>query len=145
MESLQTILTIIFVAFFFFFSVFIHEFGHCIAAIWRGLHVDKFSVGFGHRIMAKKIKGIDCIVGWIPLGGYVALPQMELGKTAFAADGSELPPIKQKDKIIVALAGPVFNLAFALLLSLIVWGVGEHQAPAVESLVVEQVDEKGPE
>ena len=64
-EWLTNIGMILFVAFFFGFSVFIHEFGHLLAAVWRGLHVDKFSIGFGKRIIGFKRKGVDFIVGWM--------------------------------------------------------------------------------
>ena len=30
--------------------IFIHELGHYLAARWRGVHVDAFSIGFGPRI-----------------------------------------------------------------------------------------------
>ena len=38
-----------------------------------------FSIGFGHAVWKKKIDGVLYKVGWIPCGGYVALPQMEPG------------------------------------------------------------------
>ncbi|HET6195875.1 MAG TPA: site-2 protease family protein, partial [Acetobacteraceae bacterium] len=30
--------------------VFIHEFGHYLAARWRGVHVETFSIGFGRAL-----------------------------------------------------------------------------------------------
>ena len=30
--------------------IFIHEMGHYLAARWRGVHVDAFSIGFGRAI-----------------------------------------------------------------------------------------------
>ena len=76
-ELAGSILSAIFVGFFFGFSIFIHELGHMLAALWRNMHVDKFSIGFGHRILSKRWKNIDFIIGWLPFGGYVALPQMD--------------------------------------------------------------------
>ena len=113
-EWLTNVGMILFVAFFFGFSVFIHEFGHLIAAVWRGLHVDKFSIGFGQRIIGFKRKGVDFIVGWLPFGGYVALPQMEANEEPQTAEGLPLPASKPLARIIVALAGPLFHLRFAL-------------------------------
>ena len=30
--------------------IFIHELGHYLAARWRGVHVERFSIGFGRAI-----------------------------------------------------------------------------------------------
>ena len=50
MNILSNIGIIIFIVFFFGFCIFIHEFGHLLAAIWQKLHVDKFSIGFGKKL-----------------------------------------------------------------------------------------------
>ena len=54
----------------------VHELGHFLAAKWRGLKVDRFAIWFGKPIWKKKINGVEYALGWIPAGGYVALPQM---------------------------------------------------------------------
>ena len=54
----------------------VHELGHFLAARWRGLKVDRFAIWFGKPIWKKKINGVEYALGWIPAGGYVALPQM---------------------------------------------------------------------
>lgn len=138
MDVFLNILTIIFVVLFFGFSVFIHEFGHMIAAIWRGAHVDKFSIGFGHRIWGFTYKKIEFIIGWIPLGGYVALPQLEPTEELQSADGTKLKALKPLDKIIIAIAGPLFNLIFAAILACFVWYIGVPMpAPANSRKVLE--------
>ena len=54
MESLLSILDVvwkvIFIVFFFGFCIFIHEFGHMLAALWQGLYVERFSIGLGNPI-----------------------------------------------------------------------------------------------
>ncbi len=47
------------VVIFFSFTIFIHEFGHFIAARLCGLQVDAFSIGFGPPIWRRKINGTD--------------------------------------------------------------------------------------
>ncbi|MCM8538666.1 MAG: RIP metalloprotease RseP, partial [Lentisphaeraceae bacterium] len=138
-EWLNNISGILLVVFFFGFSVFIHEFGHLLAAVWRGLHVEKFSIGFGHRIWGFKRKGVDFIVGWLPFGGYVALPQLEPNDEPMTSDGKILEQPKPIDKIIVAVAGPLFNLLFAFLLGVILWKAGKPVSPPVENLVVTDI------
>ena len=52
--------------------VFIHELGHYLAARWRGVHVDVFSIGFGKPLYKWRDKvGTEWRLCPIPLGGYV--------------------------------------------------------------------------
>jgi regulator of sigma E protease len=56
--------------------IFVHELGHFWAAKWRGLQIDRFQIWFGKPIWKKEINGVQYGLGWIPAGGFVALPQM---------------------------------------------------------------------
>src|SRR6516162_11765349 len=105
----------------------VHELGHFLAAKWRGLKIDRFAIWFGKPIWKRKIGGVEYALGWIPAGGYVALPQMA---TMEAIEGKSetptesLPNVPALDKIIVAFAGPLFSFVLAILFAFIVWGVG---------------------
>src|SRR5579872_6086643 len=58
--------------------VFVHEFGHYIAARWRGVHVEVFSIGFGPAIVTWRDRvGTIWKLAWLPLGGYVKLHGQE--------------------------------------------------------------------
>jgi regulator of sigma E protease len=108
----------------------VHELGHFLAAKWRGLKVDRFAIWFGKPVWKKKIGGVEYALGWIPAGGYVALPQMATmeaieGKSEDAASEEPLPNVSPLDKIIVAFAGPLFSFALAFVFAVIVWGVGK--------------------
>ena len=80
--------------------IVVHELGHYWAAKWRGLKVEKFQIWFGKPIWKKKIKGVQWGFGWIPMGGFVALPQMApMEMLEGKNEGKEpLPPIKPLDK-----------------------------------------------
>ena len=126
----------------------VHELGHFLAAKWRGLRVDRFAIWFGKPIWKKKINGVEYALGWIPAGGYVALPQMATmeaieGKPEDAAT-APLPNVSPLDKIIVAFAGPLFSFALALFFAVIVWGVGKPTNGADTSTTVGWVDPSGP-
>ncbi|HBO57266.1 MAG TPA: RIP metalloprotease RseP, partial [Opitutae bacterium] len=111
------------------FSIFIHELGHFLAAKKRGLIADKFSIGFGPRLFGWHKYGTDFRISLLPLGGYVSLPQLaDMGRLEGNEEGDicEMPPISYADKMIVAVMGAVCNLIFALLLSLVLWGVGRE-------------------
>ena len=107
--------------FFFGFCVFIHEFGHLLAAIWCKLHIERFSVGFGKPIWKRVIKGVEYRLGWLPFGGYVALPQMEPTDEPQTYEGEPLPSVHPFKRIIVAVAGPLFNILFGIFLASIIW------------------------
>ena len=129
METATNILLIIAVVISFNVMIFVHELGHFLAARWRGLKIDKFQVWFGKPIWSKTINGVQYGLGWIPAGGFVALPQLA-PMDAIEGESSStepLPPISPIDKIIVAIAGPIFSLLLALTIGLVVWGAGKPQ------------------
>jgi len=108
--------------------IIVHELGHFLAAKWCGLKIDKFAIWFGKPLWSKKVDGVEYILGSIPAGGYVALPQMAPmeaieGKTDTPRE--ELPPASPWQKIIVAFAGPLFSFGLALVFACIVWIVGK--------------------
>jgi len=107
--------------------IFVHELGHFWAAKWRGLQIDRFQIWFGKPIWKKEINGVQYGLGWIPAGGFVALPQMAPMEAIEGGEKHEkpLPPITPLDKIIVAFAGPAFSMLLALLSALVVWQVGK--------------------
>src|SRR5512138_2838340 len=85
-------------------SIFVHELGHFLAARRRGVHVERFSIGFGPAIGSRRGKdGVEYRVAWFPLGGYVLLPQLaDLGAVEgeSSADVSKLPPVSYATRMI---------------------------------------------
>src|SRR5213082_431466 len=127
MAILKFVLIVLEVLLLFNLLIFVHELGHFLAARWRGLKVDRFAIWFGKPIWKKKINGVEYALGTIPAGGYVALPQMatmEAIEGKGESSGTVLPPISALDKIIVAIAGPLFSFLLALVFAVVVWGVG---------------------
>lgn len=124
---LQVVLLIFVVLMIFNVIIFVHELGHFLAAKWRGLRIDRFQIWFGTPIWKKEINGVQYGLGWIPAGGFVALPQMAPMEALEGGtkDAKSLPPITPLDKIIVAFAGPLFSMLLALLSAVVVWGVGK--------------------
>src|SRR5213595_2542781 len=97
--------------------IVVHELGHFLAAKWRGLYIEQFGIWFGKPLWKKKINGVVYSLGSIPAGGFVKLPQlapMDMIEGEADVDRETLPPISAFDKIVVALAGPVFSLLLAL-------------------------------
>ena len=125
----------------------VHELGHFLAAKWRGLKIDRFAIWFGKPIWKTKINGVEYALGWIPAGGYVALPQMATmeaieGKSSIPT--GQLPPVSPLDKIIVAIAGPLFSFLLAVFFAFVVWQVGKPIAEGDSSTQIGWVDPTGP-
>ena len=134
------------VALIFNLLIVVHELGHFLAARWRGLVVEKFAIWFGKPIWSRKIGGVEYILGSIPAGGYVALPQlapMEAIEGKGEQDRDVLPPVEPLDKIIVAAAGPLFSLGLAFAMAIMVWFAGKPQSE-FDSSIIGYVKEGGP-
>ena len=147
MQVLKSIFILLEVILLFNLLIFVHELGHFLAARWRGLRVDRFAIWFGKPIWKKQINGVEYALGWIPAGGYVALPQMAPmdvieGKTHDAQE--KLANISPLDKIIVAFAGPLFSFLLAVVFAIIVWGVGRPVKEADKTRTIGWVDYDGP-
>ena len=144
-KILHVVLLILVVIGSFNLIIFVHELGHFLAAKWRGLQVDRFQIWFGKPIWKKEIGGVQYGLGWIPAGGFVALPQMA-PMEAIEGSNSEarqLPPIKPIDKIIVAFAGPLFSISLALLAACVVSQIGKP-ADVLPSQIIGSVEKDSP-
>jgi regulator of sigma E protease len=53
--------------------VFIHELGHFLVAKWKGVRVEKFSLGFGKKLLGFTAGETEYLISLLPLGGYVKL------------------------------------------------------------------------
>jgi len=107
--------------------IIVHELGHFLAGKWRGMVIEKFGIWFGKPLWKKTINGVEYSFGTIPMGGFVALPQMapmEFVEGASQTPREKLPPVSTLDKIIVAFAGPLFSFLLALAFATLVWIVG---------------------
>jgi regulator of sigma E protease len=139
-------------------SIFVHEFGHYIAARWCGMVIDTFSLGFGPALWKRKRGGTLYKIGCIPVGGYVALPQLDPANMRVVqgrpddaqegkknAAGRQLPPIAPWKKIIVSLMGAAGNLLLAVILAWIVFATGRPVLIATtDGAVIGDVDPASP-
>jgi regulator of sigma E protease len=139
-HSAWTVFYSVFLALFLFgLTVFVHEFGHFIVARKCGLKVLAFSIGFGKAIVQWKRDGIVYKIGWIPFGGYVALPQLDpdgMDRLQGSGDSEPLPQVSPWKKIAVAFAGPVGNIILAVLIALAIWLIpGDEAGSRIRPLI----------
>ena len=103
--------------------VFVHELGHYLAARWRGVRVETFSIGFGRAITSwTDSRGTVWKLAWLPLGGYVKMHGQERPEdVSEEVRKSWLPGQTFHDKTvlsraIVVAAGPIANFLLAMVL-----------------------------
>ena len=96
--------------------VIIHEFGHYIAGKILKFKINEFSVGFGPKLLSRKKKNGEVFsLRLIPLGGFCAFEGES--ETSDNPDVRSFVDEKPWKRIIVLLAGGVFNLKSAVLFS----------------------------
>jgi len=104
------------------FLIFFHELGHFLAAKAFGVKVLRFALGFGRPIVNVRWGETDYSINWFPLGGYVRMLGQEPAELR-SPDEAELPPAEAErafdrkprwQRLLIILAGPVFNLVLPL-------------------------------
>ena len=119
--------------------IFFHEFGHYIIAKLFGVRVEVFSLGFGKKILSRKIGETEYCLSIFPLGGYVKL----MGDDPYRgipADEAHRAFATQKlyKRFAIVAAGPIFNLVLAFALFVAVFWFGQPVPSARLGSVVEQ-------
>lgn len=109
--------------------IFVHELGHFIFAKLFGVGVEKFSLGFGPKVIGKTVGDTEYLLSAFPLGGYVKMigesPDAEVSEEDLQRSFMGKHPLK---RIIIVAAGPLFNLFFAALLFILVYMIGVPSA-----------------
>lgn len=126
METILTwIYVIVAVLLLFGAAIFVHEWGHYIVALKRGLKVEEFAIGMGPKIYSWKRGEVEWSIRAIPAGGFVKLPQMITSEALEGEyEGEPLEPISPLSKILVAFAGPLMNVIFAFVIAAFIYFVG---------------------
>ena len=117
--------------------IFVHELGHYLAARWRGVHVEAFSIGFGRALASwTDRRGTAWKIGWLPLGGYVKLHGQERPEDvspetqAMWQRGRTFHEKSVGSRAIVVAAGPVANFLLAAVLFALLFGTVGRPVPA---------------
>ena len=99
--------------------IFFHELGHFLVAKIFGVRVLKFSLGFGPKLVGRRVGETEYVISAVPLGGYVKM----LGEQE--SDEAPLPPQDEPRsfshqhvlrRIAIVAAGPVFNFLLAIVI-----------------------------
>lgn len=119
------------------FLIFIHELGHFIAAKLSGVRVLKFSIGFGPKIIGRKIGETEYLISAVPLGGYVKMYGEDVEEEVVDPKRSfKHQPVSRK--IFIVLAGPAFNIIGAVLLF---WFIYVYGIPVLKPTIGEIMED----
>ena len=122
--------------------IVVHEYGHYIVARLCGVKVLRFSVGFGRTLFVKRTgkDQTEWVIAAVPFGGYVKM----LDEREGPVDAQEAHRAFNRQtvwrRILIVIAGPVFNFVFAVLVyaGLFMYGLPEARpvlgAPLESSL-----------
>ncbi|MDR1285795.1 MAG: RIP metalloprotease RseP [Campylobacteraceae bacterium] len=115
------------------FLIFFHEFGHFIAARIFKVKVEIFSIGFGKKILTKKIGETTYCLSLIPLGGYVQMKgQNDMDPLEKSDDEDSYNKKAPWKKIIILFAGPLANFVLAFFLYISIGNLGVKElAPQI--------------
>ena len=100
----------------------VHELGHFIAARIFGVEAEKFSIGFGPRLISFTKGKTNFRISLIPLGGYLKM-KGENPDEETDMEGS-FKSKKWWQRAIIAFAGPFANFLFALLIFIVSFAIG---------------------
>lgn len=105
--------------------IFVHELGHFIVAKIMGVKVLKFSLGFGPKVIGKRVGETEYLISSFPLGGYVKM----LGEDGIEEVSEEERPRAYNyqpvwKRFLIVFSGPLFNLLFASLLFILIFMTG---------------------
>ena len=93
--------------------IFVHEFGHFIAARAFGVKVNEFAIGMGPKLVSYKSKKSGTVYSLriLPIGGFNSIE----GENGDSTDEAAfcVKPVWQR--MIIIVAGAVFNLIFAII------------------------------
>lgn len=105
--------------------IFFHELGHFMVAKKVGVRVEKFSLGFGPKLLGFKKGETEYLLSAFPLGGYVKMAGEDPGEESSGAE-YEFSSRTVWERMKIVIAGPIMNLMLAFLLLSSVFMIGRH-------------------
>ena len=105
----------------------VHEFGHFWVARRLGVKVLRFSIGFGRPLWRRRFGAdqTEFVVAALPLGGYVRMLDESEGEVAPAEQHRAFNRQSLAVRVAVVIAGPLFNLLFAVLVYWAIFMAGD--------------------
>lgn len=103
--------------------IFVHELGHFLVAKKTGVTVEKFSLGFGPKLIGFERGGTQYMIAAVPLGGYVKL-KGENPEEGLTNDRGEFGSRSVGVRAAIVAAGPFMNFLLCFLIMPLVFLIG---------------------
>ncbi len=133
---MSTVLTILAAIVVFGVIIFVHEFGHFIAARIFGVKVNEFAIGMGPAIYKKQGKETLYSIRAVPMGGFCAME----GEDEENDDPRAFNNKKPWQRMIVLAAGAAMNLLLGFVIVTIIVTSSSCQNGFVPSTTIESVE-----
>ena len=124
-------LSVFFAVLLFSFLIFIHEFGHFMAAKLSGVQVNEFSIFMGPAIFKKQVGETLYALRLVPIGGYCAME----GEDGDSDNPRAFGNAAWWKRLIILVAGAAMNFISGLLLLVIFFAPAEQFVVPVVSQV----------
>lgn len=125
--------------------IFVHELGHFLFAKLFGVRVLKFSLGFGPKVVGRRMGETEYVISAFPLGGFVKMFGENPDEQEVSEEDKRVSfahkPVWQR--FFIVLAGPLFNLFFSVFLFFMVYTFVGVPTP-VDTTRVGRVTESSP-
>ncbi|MBW1791518.1 MAG: RIP metalloprotease RseP [Deltaproteobacteria bacterium] len=110
--------------------IFVHELGHFLVAKLCNVKVLKFSLGFGPKIFGRQYGDTEYLISAFPLGGYVKMCGENIEEEVTSEDLPRSFAHKTVwQRFLIVLAGPVFNILFAVFLFFLIFSIAGLPVP----------------
>jgi regulator of sigma E protease len=114
--------------------VVVHEWGHFMMARRVGIKVEKFSIGFGPKLISRILGGTEYMLCLIPLGGFVKLAGDE--RAQCKGKPEEFFSHSVGHRACVIAMGPIVNFIFAYICFYAIFVTGFPMLPATVGKVM---------
>src|SRR5262245_52400127 len=104
--------------------IFVHELGHYLAARFCRVRVETFSLGFGPRLLARRIGPTTYQIALVPLGGFCRMAGEERRLDGLPPQPDELPAKSVGARFFIYSGGVLMNMLFGLIVFPILFQVG---------------------
>jgi len=95
--------------------IFVHELGHFLAAKGSGVRVERFSIGFGPKLIGFRHGHTEYVISAVPFGGYVRMAGEDPSGPTTGAEWEFMSKDKKTRAFIVA-SGPLMNFALSVVI-----------------------------
>jgi len=113
------------------FLILFHELGHFLVAKRTGVGVLKFSIGFGPKVIGKRVGRTEYVLSAVPLGGFVKMVGEDPDEEVTAEDQKVAFQHQSLWKrMAIVAAGPGANILFAFVAFSLVFAIYGARVPS---------------